>query len=68
MVTSVSKVKQEEWDACAKGGGEVNPFTLWAFLDLLERSGSAAPEQGWMPQHVLVRVRGWAAVGEGGVG
>ena len=35
------QVKQEEWDACATGCGEVNPFLLWKFLHCLEESGSA---------------------------
>lgn len=35
------QVKQADWDACATGSGEVNPFLLWAFLNALEESGSA---------------------------
>ena len=35
------QVSQAEWDACATGSGEVNPFLLWAFLHALEESGSA---------------------------
>ena len=30
-----------EMHACATGGGEVNPFVLWEFLNALEQSGSA---------------------------
>lgn len=77
VVTSISKVDQEAWDACATSGGSINPFVLWSFLHALEESGSAvrAPsthfhvhltlnipfaqvaEEGWLPQHVLVRRR-----------
>ena len=47
VVTSINSVEQEEWDACATGCGEVNPFLLWTFLHCLEESGSAvSPLQG----------------------
>lgn len=52
---SMAAIGQAEWDACALGGGEVNPFLSWDFLDVLEASGSAVKEQGWLPQHLLVR-------------
>lgn len=55
VVTSITKVGQEEWDECAIGSGEVNPFLLWAFFHALEDSGSAVADEGWLPQHVLVR-------------
>lgn len=35
------QVSPAEWDACATGSGEVNPFLLWSFLNTLEQSGSA---------------------------
>lgn len=54
VVPSISQVKQADWDACATGSGEVNPFLLWAFLNALEESGSAVQEQGWLAQHVLL--------------
>lgn len=41
VVSSINSVGQQEWDACAIGGGEVNPFLLWTFLHCLEESGSA---------------------------
>lgn len=57
MVDSISRVPQAEWDAlaCSSGGGEVNPFLLWAFLHALEESGSAAPRAGWQAQHLVAR-------------
>ena len=41
MSNRLLQVGQEEWDACATGCGEVNPFLLWTFLHCLEESGSA---------------------------
>ena len=35
------QVDPAEWDACALGSGEVNPFTLHSFLKSLEDSKSA---------------------------
>ena len=48
-------IGEEEWDACATSGREVNPFLLHAFLELAESSGCAVRDKGWLPQHVLVR-------------
>ena len=54
VVTSINSVEQEEWDACATGCGEVNPFLLWTFLHCLEESGSAvSPSQGPPPVVIL---------------
>jgi predicted N-acyltransferase len=39
------------WDACA---GHDNPFVSHAFLTLLEESGSATAEAGWLPQHLVL--------------
>lgn len=46
---SISEVAEAEWDACA---GADNPFVSHAFLDVAERSGSAAPETGWLARHI----------------
>ena len=46
---SISEVAEAEWDACA---GADNPFVSHAFLDIAERSGSAAPETGWLARHI----------------
>jgi uncharacterized protein len=48
------------WDRL---GDPDDPFTSHAFLHLLERSGSVAPETGWTPAHVLVRDRDGGLVG-----
>lgn len=55
LASGAQHVGREEWDACATGGGAVNPFVLHDFLAVLEESGSAVREEGWLPQHVLVR-------------
>ena len=56
LVNSIAAVGQEEWNVCAAGtDAELNPFLLWEFLHALEASGSACPEQGWLPQHLLLR-------------
>lgn len=45
-----------QWDACANPGGGVayNPFLTHRFLKALETSGSATPETGWQPYHIVV--------------
>ena len=50
--SGLSTVSAEQWDACA--GGD-NPFISYAFLSALEESGSVAREEGWLPQHLLVK-------------
>lgn len=46
---SIAEVAEAEWDSCA---GTDNPFVSHAFLDVAERSGSAAPETGWLARHI----------------
>ena len=48
----IAEIPASDWDACA---GDDNPFVSHAFLDVLEESGSACAESGWLPQHLLVR-------------
>jgi hypothetical protein len=55
LASGMQFIGQEEWDACATGGGEVNPFVLHDFLHVLEASGSAVREEGWLGQHLVVR-------------
>ena len=51
VVTSITDVPPEEWDACA---GSTNPFVCHAFLNALEASGSVSAKTGWLPQHLLI--------------
>jgi Peptidogalycan biosysnthesis/recognition len=37
----MSQVSADEWDRCATGSGETNPFTLHCFLHTLERAACA---------------------------
>ena len=53
-VKSVSEVDRDEWNACANGSGEVNPFLSWEFLSALEESGSVSARQGWQPMHAVL--------------
>lgn len=41
----------DQWDACAGSG---NPFLRHSFFTALEDSGSAAPETGWRPLHLVI--------------
>lgn len=54
-IGQASDLTAEQWNACANPDGQdCNPFTDHAFLRALEESGSAAPETGWMPQHLVI--------------
>ena len=50
-IRSITDVPAPSWDACA---GLDNPFCTHAFLSAMEESGSAAPDSGWTPLHLLV--------------
>ena len=50
-INSIHDVSRDEWDRLA---GTDNPFVLHDFLACLEDSGSACPETGWGPAHVLL--------------
>jgi len=52
VLAGIGDVAPAEWDSCA---GDGNPFVTHAFLDALERSGSATTETGWRPRHLVAR-------------
>ena len=52
VVGSMDDIGREEWNACA---GIDHPFTRHEFLAALEESGSAEPETGWGPRHLVLR-------------
>ncbi len=55
VISSLSLIAAEDWDACANPEGQVyNPFLRHAFLLALEESGSATPETGWQGQHLIL--------------
>ncbi|MFT5992610.1 MAG: putative N-acyltransferase, partial [Bradymonadia bacterium] len=55
IATDLAGVSAEEWDALDPTG---NPFVSYAWLRAMEVTGCVAPEKGWMPQHLLVRLDG----------
>ena len=55
VLSSLSGIAAEDWDACANPAGEVyNPFLRHAFLLALEESGSATAETGWLGRHLAL--------------
>ncbi len=59
ILSGIGEIAAADWDLCAGTG---NPFIRHAFLDALERSGSATAETGWLPRHVVVRDGGGRVV------
>jgi len=54
-ISSMSEIDAAAWNAIANPPGEpYDPFVTHAFLSILEDSGSARPETGWTPAHVLL--------------
>ncbi len=54
IVQQIEEIPAAEWDQCARASGPYNPFLRHAFLAALERSGSAVPETGWQPLHLVI--------------
>jgi predicted N-acyltransferase len=59
--SGIAAVEAAGWNACANPDSSqhgwsppYNPFISHAFLKALEESGSAAPETGWAPQHLVL--------------
>mmetsp|Transcript_4922 Transcript_4922/g.14724 ORF Transcript_4922/g.14724 Transcript_4922/m.14724 type:complete len:407 (-) Transcript_4922:3019-4239(-) len=57
-VSSIAEVDSEEWNRCAEGSGQTNPFLSHEFLSALEESGSASRETGWLPSHAVLSREG----------
>ncbi|MDA0240821.1 MAG: GNAT family N-acetyltransferase [Proteobacteria bacterium] len=51
VLTNISQVSAENWDACAGPG---NPFVSHGFLNALETSDSVQASKGWQPQHLII--------------
>ncbi|MBM3482102.1 MAG: N-acetyltransferase [Alphaproteobacteria bacterium] len=51
FVERLKDIDAAAWDACA---GADNPFVRHAFLNALEESGSAVPDSGWLPRHLVL--------------
>jgi predicted N-acyltransferase len=56
IVQSISEIDARAWNACANPGAPIadNPFLEHAFLDALEKSGSATARTGWQPFHLVL--------------
>lgn len=60
LLTTISGIAVEEWDACAAPGTEdgvrpEDPFVTHRFLSALETSGSVGPGTGWSPRYLVAR-------------
>ena len=55
IVSKVSEIKGEAWDACANPDGtRANPFVSHAFLKALEDAGTVGIKAGWVPRHLVL--------------
>ena len=50
--SSMADIDQTAWDDLAQPWE--SPFQEWAWLELLESSGSAVAEAGWLPRHLTL--------------
>lgn len=61
----IGAIPAEDWDACAApevsdGGPPAHPFLTHRWLLAFEESGSATPETGWAPHHLIAKMGGRA--------
>ena len=60
VLTSLSQVKQQEWDECAcpeaEDGRPIDPFTTYRFMKALEDSNSVGPGTGWTPHYLQAKL------------
>ncbi len=62
-LSGLTGIGRFEWDAAANpAGAPYDPFLSWDFLQALEQSGSAAPETGWAPRHLVLHGPGGGAL------
>jgi len=55
VLPQISSISETSWNACATPViSKYNPFVSHAFLNALEKSGCAAAESGWQPQHLAL--------------
>ncbi|MEL6753925.1 MAG: peptidogalycan biosysnthesis protein, partial [Pseudomonadota bacterium] len=56
VAQGLSGVDRAAWDAVANPPGErYDPFLSWDFLEALEASGAASPQEGWTPMHLVAQ-------------
>ncbi|SFK12306.1 GNAT family N-acetyltransferase [Celeribacter neptunius] len=63
LLTTISGIAAEDWDACAApatppGERPEDPFVSHRFLLALERSGSVGAGTGWSPRYLVARAGG----------
>jgi predicted N-acyltransferase len=60
LIGPAAEIGAEAWNACANpvGASDPHPFTRYEFFAAVEESGSASPEAGWQPCHLVVETRG----------
>lgn len=51
----MDRIDPSQWTALR--GGD-HPFTSWALLEAMERTGCVSPERGWWPLHLTARLDG----------
>ena len=56
VANSAAEIHAAAWNACANPAGSLDchPFTRHEFFAALEMSGSASPETGWQPFHLVL--------------
>jgi hypothetical protein len=54
IVSTLSEIGQQRWDALVRQQSHPTPFLSYAFLHALHESGSAAPDTGWQPQYLVL--------------
>lgn len=54
IVSSLSEIGQNAWDALVQLQSDANPFLSYAFLDALHESGSASVKSGWQAQFLTL--------------
>jgi predicted N-acyltransferase len=54
--SSISDIAAGDWDACLTLNS--SPFIKHSWLRCLEDSGCAAPDKGWVPQHISIIMDG----------
>jgi len=55
IASSAAEIGAAAWNACA---GVEHPFTRYEFFAACEESGSAAPQAGWQPCHLVIEKDG----------
>ncbi len=63
LADGVTGIGRQAWNACANPDNRTDPhpFTRFEFFDALEASGSASPQAGWQPAHMVLEEKGAVA-------